>query len=97
MSLSKRLITITVDVLAAMAPETDPKSIKPDEPLRQQVDLDSFDYLNVIIALQERLGVEIPEADYLELRTLDGMVRYLLHRCAPAQTPAGNAQPRWTL
>lgn len=71
-------------VLSAIAPETDPASIKPGEPLREQVDLDSFDFLNVIIALNERLGVEIPEADYAELGTLNGMVRYLVRRCAAA-------------
>lgn len=89
--------TAIFDVLAAIAPETDPQALKGDEPLRAQVDLDSFDYLNVIIALHERLGVEIPEADYPELRTLDGMVRYLSCHGASAQTSAGSAQPRSTL
>jgi acyl carrier protein len=64
-------------VLSEIAPELDPLSIKPDKPLREQVDLDSFDFLNVIIALHERLGVEIPESDYEQLRTLAGMVKYL--------------------
>ena len=43
-----------------------------------QLDIDSFDFLNFLIALDERLRVEIPEADYGKLNTLDGMVRYLL-------------------
>ncbi|MGZ8210736.1 MAG: acyl carrier protein [Burkholderiales bacterium] len=74
------------DVLSAIAPEVSPGSVVPDEPLREQIDLDSFDFLNVIIALNERLGVEIPEADYAQLGTLDGMVEYLARRCAAADS-----------
>ncbi|OGA48075.1 MAG: phosphopantetheine-binding protein [Betaproteobacteria bacterium RIFCSPLOWO2_12_FULL_62_58] len=68
------------DTLCAIAPEVDPASIAPDEPLRDQVDLDSFDFLNVIIHLHEKLGVEIPESDYGELATLDSAVAYLVRR-----------------
>lgn len=71
---------IVFDVLGAVAPELDPAAIAPDKPLRQQVDIDSFDFLNVIIRLHERLGVDIPEKDYGELLTLDGAVDYLLRR-----------------
>jgi len=68
------------DTLCAIAPEVDPASIAPDEPLRDQVDLDSFDFLNVIIHLHEKLGGEIPESDYGELATLDSAVAYLVRR-----------------
>jgi acyl carrier protein len=68
---------IIFDVLGAIAPETEPDSIVPDKPLRDQVDLDSFDFLNVIIRLHEVLGIDIPESDYAELATLDGAVNYL--------------------
>jgi acyl carrier protein len=87
---SEQVRTAIFEVLSAIAPETDPSSIKPDAPLRDQVDLDSFDFLNVIIALNERLGVEVPESDYQELLTLDGMVEYLMRRSAtPASSTAG--------
>jgi len=69
------------DVLGAIAPEADPATIAPDRPLREQIDIDSFDFLNVIIRLHESLGVDIPEADYGELATLDGAVSYLVRRC----------------
>jgi acyl carrier protein len=73
---------VIFDVLGAIAPEIEPGSIDPDKPLREQVDLDSFDFLNVIIRLHEVLGVEIPESDYAELTTLAGAISYLVHRAA---------------
>lgn len=79
--------TAILEVLGGIAPELDPARIKPDKPLRDQVDLDSFDFLNVIIALHDRLGVDIPEADYQKLVTLDGMVEYLACRSTAAQAP----------
>jgi acyl carrier protein len=67
-------------VLGEIAPEVDLALIKADVRLRDQVDLDSMDVLNFIIALHGALGVEIPEADYPKLDTLDGCVDYLLAR-----------------
>jgi acyl carrier protein len=69
------------DVLGAIAPEADPAAIDPEKPLREQVDIDSFDFLNVIIRLHETLGVDIPEQDYAKLLTLNGAVDYLSARC----------------
>lgn len=65
-------------VLGEIAPEADPASIKPDVGFREQVDLDSMDLLNFVIGLHSALNVEIPEADYPKLATLDGCVRYLM-------------------
>lgn len=65
------------ETLAQIAPEGDFGSLKPDRPLRDQLDIDSFDFLRWMIALHERLGVEIPEADYARLATLNGAVEYL--------------------
>ena len=73
---------IIFDVLGTIAPEIEPGSIVPDQPLRDQVDLDSFDFLNVIVRLHEVLGIDIPERDYAELATLDGAVDYLARRSA---------------
>ena len=70
-----------IDVLGAIAPEADPALIAPDRPLREQIDIDSFDFLNVIIRLHEALGVEIPEQDYAKLLTLNDAVDYLVTRC----------------
>jgi acyl carrier protein len=73
----EQIKALVVDTLAAIAPETDFATIASHAPLRAQIDIDSFDFLNVIIRLSERLKVDIPEADYGELATLDGMLDYL--------------------
>lgn len=70
--------------IAAVAPESDRASIRPDQPLRAQVDLDSMDWLNVVVALHDRFGIAIPERDYGKLATLDAMVAYVSSRLAPA-------------
>ena len=64
--------------LLQVAPESDPAALRPDQKIRETLDIDSFDFLNFLIALHKRIGVEIPEADYGKLTTLDGMVGYLL-------------------
>lgn len=63
--------------LRRIAPELEEGDLKPDRPLREQVDLDSMDWLNFLVALHERLKVEIPESDYARLGTLDQTVAYL--------------------
>ena len=72
-------------VLARIAPELAPAAIVPGKPLRDQVDLDSMDWLNILVALHEQLGVDIPEADYGRLVTLDDIVAYLKEKL-PAGT-----------
>jgi acyl carrier protein len=71
-----------VAALTGIAPEADPAAIDPDEPLREQLDLDSMDFLNFVIRVHQRLGVEIPEADYPRLATLAGAVGYLKEKTA---------------
>lgn len=66
--------------LRQIAPETDPLELAPDENIRETLDIDSYDFLMFLIGLNESLGVEIPEADYEQLTTLDGLVRYLTAR-----------------
>jgi acyl carrier protein len=61
--------------LKRIAPELE--QVQPAKPLRDQVDLDSMDWLNFLVALHERLKVEIPEADYRKLGTLEQVVAYL--------------------
>jgi acyl carrier protein len=68
--------------LRTVAPEATPDDVAADQPLRDQVDLDSMDFLNFLIRLHERLGVDVPEADYAKLVTLDDFVAYLSARLA---------------
>ena len=64
-------------VLSTIAPELEPGELRADKPLRSQVDLDSMDWLNFLVALHERFKVDIPEADYATLVTLDDLLAYL--------------------
>lgn len=69
---------IVLQTLRSIAPEADPSQINPDVPLRDQLDIDSMDFLNFVIGVHKELNVEIPEADYPELITLNGCVDYLM-------------------
>lgn len=68
---------VVLRVLARIAPEVDAATIRRDLPLRDQVDLDSMDFLNFVLGLAETLGIDVPERDYAALATLDGCVTYL--------------------
>ena len=63
-----------------IAPEADLDQIDPETDLREQIDLDSMDILNLAIAIHERTGIEIPEADYPKMVTLAGAIDYLRAR-----------------
>ena len=63
--------------LSNVAPEVDIESIDPGKDLRDQIDIDSVDFLNFVIGLHKRLNVEIPDADVAKLTTLSGCVSYL--------------------
>ncbi len=71
-----------LSTLQSIAPELDPADVAPGRPLRNQVDLDSMDWLNFLVALHDRLKVEIPEADYARLVTLDDVIGYLSAKLA---------------
>ena len=77
---SEEIRQALLDALADIAPEGDYARLKPDLPLRDQLDIDSYDFLNVVVALHERIGVDVPEADYQKLATLDSAVSYLARR-----------------
>ena len=64
-------------VLNGIAPEVEPTSIDPAKNLRDQIDIDSVDFLNFVIGLHKELEIEIPDADAPKLGTLNGCVAYL--------------------
>ena len=66
--------------LAKVAPEADPSTLAPGENVRETLDIDSYDFLQFLIGLSEKVGVEVPEKDYAKFTTLDSMVRYLAGR-----------------
>lgn len=71
---------VVLDALHRIAPEVAPREIDPTLPLRDQVDLGSMDWLNLLAALEETVGVAIPEADGAKLATLDELLGYLRAR-----------------
>jgi acyl carrier protein len=64
-------------LLKRIAPETEPSQLKPDENIRETLNIDSFDALQFIVALDEKLGIEIPEEDYGKTTTLKTLLSYL--------------------
>jgi acyl carrier protein len=70
------------DELGNIAPEMDLTTLDPSADLREALDIDSMDFLNFVIAVHRRLGVDIPELDYPKLATLDGAVTYLKAKVA---------------
>jgi acyl carrier protein len=71
---------IAIAVLKTIAPEIEADELRGDRPLRNQVDLDSMDWLNFLLGLNKKLGVEIPEADYARLVSLNDVVAYLMKK-----------------
>jgi acyl carrier protein len=71
---------IVIETLRTIAPEVQEDELVDVEPLRNQVDLDSMDWLNFLIGLHTRLKVEIPEADYAGLVTLGNVLDYLVKK-----------------
>jgi acyl carrier protein len=63
--------------LGRIAPEADLAQLDPDADLREAVDIDSVDFLGFLVAVNERLGVSIPEADYRRITTLRSCTDYL--------------------
>jgi acyl carrier protein len=66
-----------LDALREIAPEADPATLEPGTAFRDQLDMDSMDFLHFVVAVHRKLGVEVPEADYPRLATLDGCVAYV--------------------
>jgi acyl carrier protein len=82
-----RIEWVVRGVLADLAPEADVDALRLDAPLQEAVDLDSVDFLNLVTAIYEVTGVDIPERDYAELATLRGCVDHIARH--EGSTPAG--------
>ncbi len=68
--------------LQQVAPGSDVEGLGPDDDIRKTLDIDSFDHLNFLIALNTNLGVDIPEKDYGKLNTLHQIIDYITVRVA---------------
>lgn len=69
-----------LDALLEIAPELDARSLDPNKSFRDQVELDSVDFLNFVLNLERRFGVRVPEVDYPKLSSLQGCISYLAPR-----------------
>lgn len=67
---------VIIKEILNIAPEIEESEIKEDENIQQSLEIDSFDFLNILTALNEKLGVEVPEADYEKVATLNKMAEY---------------------
>jgi len=67
-----------LEIIAEIAPDEEIDNLEGSLPLREQMDLDSMDFLDIVMELRKRFSIEVPEDDYMELNTLDGCVNYLL-------------------
>ncbi len=76
----EELRKLVLSALASVAPELDEATLSPSENFREQLDIDSMDFLNYVIALHSALDIDIPEADFRHLATIDGAVAYLARK-----------------
>ena len=73
----KEVRRAVVNILEDIAPDADLSSIKDDVTLREQMDLDSMDFLDIVMELRKRFNIEVPESDYQELVSMDSCIQYL--------------------
>ena len=68
---------VILDILEGIAPDEDLEGLKDDVPLREQSELDSMDFLDIVMELRKRYRVNIPEDDYVNLASMQSTVEYL--------------------
>ncbi|MGJ8653679.1 MAG: acyl carrier protein [Opitutaceae bacterium] len=68
---------IVIDIIDEIAPDEDTSNIKPEVNLRDQMDLDSMDFLDIVMELRKQHNIEVPEEDYPQLASLDSCAAYL--------------------
>jgi acyl carrier protein len=68
---------LVIDIISDIAPDEDLSAIKPDIRLRDQLQLDSMDFLDIVMELRKRHGIEVPETDYGQLASLESCAEYL--------------------
>ncbi|VAX25188.1 Acyl carrier protein [hydrothermal vent metagenome] len=71
-----------LEIMAEIVQDDNMTEVDPDKPLREQLDIDSMDFLDIVMELRKRYSIEVPEKDYIELATLNSSVSYLLPKVA---------------
>ncbi|MEK6818985.1 MAG: acyl carrier protein [Nanoarchaeota archaeon] len=67
-----------LEIISCVAPDADLTNVRNDQRLRDQLDLDSMDFLDIVMELRKRYKIEVPKENYTDLATLDSTVEYLL-------------------
>ena len=67
-------------LLKKIAPDTEPEKLKPDDDIRRTLEIDSFDALQFVVALDEYFGIDTPESDYGKIATLKNLVSYIMEK-----------------
>ncbi len=68
---------LVIDIISDIAPDEDLTNLKSEVRLRDQLQLDSMDFLDIVMELRKRHGIEVPEADYMQLASLESCADYL--------------------
>lgn len=74
---SAKIREAVLDILAGIAPDEDLSQLKHHVAFREQLELDSMDFLDIVMELRKRYRIQIPEDDYAELASMDSTVAYL--------------------
>ena len=80
---SQEIKRIVLDIIATVAPDADLSTLKHDVRLRDQLDMDSMDFLDIVMELRKRYKIEVPKEDYTHLASLDSCASYLAPKFAP--------------
>ena len=80
-----------LDAIVKIAPDVDPDTLPPDIDFREEAELDSMDFLDIVMELRKRYSVQVPEDDYGELASLDGCVAYLAPKLTGQELQLQNA------
>ncbi len=81
-TVERQVKKIVLDIIALVAPDADLSNVEADVALRDQLDMDSMDFLDIVMELRKRHGIEVPEEDYPKLASLDSCVEYLTPKLA---------------
>jgi acyl carrier protein len=71
---------VVLSILERIAPDEDLSGLRDEVPFREQMELDSMDFLDIVMELRKQYRIQIPEDDYEHLRTMDSTVEYLTPR-----------------
>ncbi|MCQ2956018.1 MAG: acyl carrier protein [Opitutales bacterium] len=75
--MEKDVRQIIIDIITTIAPDADTSNLNDELPLRDQLGLDSMDFLDIVLELRKQYGIDVPESDYKQLETLASCVAYL--------------------